>query len=138
MNVDILTDLDLRDMISYHQKYFPIATLATSFRQTSRNLLFDGNNNLCGWRNIQTGEVKLNLKPLEGNEVQKAFNGLHIINPKIFSLIKLTGKFSMIEVYLSTMSEWEVKSFDHTNSKFIDVGKPESICEAEKLFPLQP
>ena len=57
MNVDILTDLSLNDMISYHKKNKPLATLATTKRETSRYFLFNEENILCGWKNIRTGET---------------------------------------------------------------------------------
>src|SRR4051812_37305169 len=60
MNVDVLTDSDLESMLNYHQEKKPLATLATSNRETKRYLLFDEGNNLCGWRNIETGEEKRN------------------------------------------------------------------------------
>jgi hypothetical protein len=44
------------------------------------------------------------------------------------------GKFSMVDVYLSLAAAETIKCFDHSDSKFIDVGKPESIIKAEELF----
>ena len=40
----------------------------------------------------------------------------------------------MVDVYLDLAKAHVVCSFDHSNSKFIDVGKPESIALAEALF----
>jgi NDP-sugar pyrophosphorylase family protein len=133
MNVDILTDLDLAEMISYHQKHQPLATLATTTRDTSRYFLFDHNDELCGWRNVNTGDEKGNISSRKDLQ-QKAFSGVHIINPAIFSLAKQQGKFSMVDVYLSLMNTQVIKSFDHSISNFIDVGKPESIARAEEMF----
>jgi NDP-sugar pyrophosphorylase family protein len=134
INVDILTDLDLMVMYIYHKQNTPLATLATTNRETSRYFLFNENNNLCGWRNIKTGEEKTGLKPLVGNEVQQAFSGVHIIDPQIFRLIQHTGSFSMVEVYLDLMNQQVIKSFDHSDTIFIDVGKPQSISVAENVF----
>src|SRR6478672_5501017 len=133
MNVDILTELNLDAMIGYHQDKKPLATLATTNRKTSRYFLFDEGNNLCGWRNVNTGEEKV-AQPLRGNETEKAFSGIHIIEPEIFSLIQRKGKFSMVDVYLDLMKEHTIKSFDHSESRIIDVGKPESIEKAELMF----
>ena len=44
------------------------------------------------------------------------------------------GKFSMVDVYLSLATAETIKCFDHSDSKFIDVGKPQSIIKAEELF----
>ena len=65
---------------------------------------------------------------------QKAFSGIHIISPEIFSLIKMKGKFSMVDVYLELAETHTITAFDHSTSKFIDVGKPESIVKAEEIF----
>ena len=134
MNVDILTDLNLGAMISYHQEKKPLATLATTNRETSRYFLFNQGNDLCGWRNVKTGEEKSPGRTLTGQEIQKAFSGIHVLDPGIFSLITQQGKFSMVDVYLDLMKEQTIKSFDHSQSRFIDVGKPDSIAKAEVMF----
>ncbi len=59
MNVDILTDLDLGTMIAAHKRLMPLATLATTTSETSRYFLFDHLDNLCGWRNVKTGEENI-------------------------------------------------------------------------------
>lgn len=133
INVDILTDLDLGEMIHYHQQLMPLATLAVTTRSTSRYFLFDHFHNLCGWRNNKTGEEKISRTPAD--KIPKAFSGIHIIDPRIFSLIHLDGKFSMVDVYLELARSEIIKGFDHTGSKFIDVGRSESVAVAEALFP---
>jgi NDP-sugar pyrophosphorylase family protein len=132
MNVDILTTLDLSAMITAHRKLMPLATLATTNRKTSRYFVFDHLDNLCGWKNVKTGEEKMMRTASEMKE--KAFSGIHVIDPKIFSLIKQEGKFSMVDVYLSLAAQEILKSFDHSDTSFIDVGKPDSVAEAEKMF----
>ncbi len=59
MNVDILTDMDLGAMIADHFEHRPLATLAVTNRSTSRYFLFDGQDELCGWRNVQTGQERM-------------------------------------------------------------------------------
>ncbi|MDE3142650.1 MAG: NTP transferase domain-containing protein [Bacteroidota bacterium] len=132
MNVDILTDLDLQAMIGQHKKNNALATLAVTERNTSRYFLFNQQHELCGWKNIKTGEEKIRRN--ENDLQQKAFSGIHVINPTIFSFIKQQGKFSMVDVYLSLCADHSIQYFDHSQSKFIDVGKPESIATAEAMF----
>ena len=132
INVDILTDMNLNEMIRFHHQTNPIATLAVTSRNTSRYFLFDGNNHLCGWENIKSGEQRISKKSEQ--YVRKAFSGIHIISPEIFSLIKFTGKFSMVDLYLELAKAHIITSFDHSNSKLIDVGKPDSVLKAEKIF----
>ena len=132
MNVDILTDLDILSMHDYHQRHQPLATLAVTNRESSRYFLFDEKNNLCGWRNVKTGEEKRsNDNPVF---TQKAFSGIHIINPVLFDHIQQQGKFSMVDVYLDLAKQHSIKSYDHSQGTFIDVGKPEAVAAAEKLF----
>ncbi len=132
INTDVLTDMNLKAMISEHIHLNPIATLAVTTRHTSRYFLFDEMPNLCGWRNEKTGEQKMSR---EANKFySKAFSGIHVISPKIFSLIKMEGKFSIVDVYLELAKTYAITAFDHSNTKFIDVGKPESLAKAEELF----
>ena len=139
INADILTDLDLNEMIFFHKKNNPLATLATTNRETSRYFLFNKKDKLCGWRNVKTNEEKGSFlyfsEEEKKNVAQKAFSGIHIIDPKIFSLIKQEGKFSIVDVYLQLSQTEIIKGFDHSHSKLVDVGKPESLIIAEKLFP---
>ncbi|MBO9572010.1 MAG: NTP transferase domain-containing protein, partial [Chitinophagaceae bacterium] len=78
MNADILTDLDLAAMIHAHQQLLPLATLATTTRETSRYFLFDHLDNLCGWKNIKTGEEKISR--VTADKFPRAFSGVHIID----------------------------------------------------------
>jgi len=132
VNVDVLTDLRLDEMIAYHLSNKPLATLATTQRNTSRYFLFNDDNELCGWRNIETGVDKISKQA--ARYYQKAFSGIHVINNRIFSLMHNEGKFSMIDVYLEAAKTQIIKSFDHSQSKFIDEGKPDSIIKAETIF----
>ena len=132
MNVDILTDLNLQEMLSYHRAHKPLATIAVTDRKTSRYFLFDERDTLRGWRNVATGETKLTSEVSHLRE--KAFSGIHLINKKIFSLITREGKFSMVDAYLDLAKSFTIKGFDHSHTRFIDVGKPESVLMAEKFF----
>ncbi|MES2004521.1 MAG: sugar phosphate nucleotidyltransferase [Bacteroidota bacterium] len=133
MNADILTDMNLGEMIRQHKEAKALATLAVSERETSRYFLFNNNHVLSGWRNIKTGEEKIvrNEIPL----AQKAFSGIHVINTKMLAMIMQRGKFSMVDVYLTLAANNTISCFDHTGANLVDVGKPENIAKAEQLFP---
>ncbi|RFM26678.1 nucleotidyltransferase family protein [Deminuibacter soli] len=132
LNADILTDLDLHAMIALHEHTKALATLATSNRSSSRYFLFNEAQQLCGWENVTTGERKI-VRVSEQLQ-QKAFSGLHVINSRLLPMIAQTGKFSMVDVYLSLAADNAILAFDHSGSRFIDVGKPESVAKAEVLF----
>ncbi len=131
MNADILTEININDLVEYHKKMKDFATLAVSDRESSRKLLFNDDLILRGWLNIQSGEQRL----AEFNKGFKAFafSGVHCINPLIFNKIKRTGKFSVMEEYLDLMQTEHIRGFLH-QSILIDVGRPESILEAERHF----
>jgi NDP-sugar pyrophosphorylase family protein len=132
INVDILTDLDLGKLIAFHRQHGPLATLAVTDRTTSRYFLFNEENALCGWRNTKTGEEK--IARTTPTYIPKAFSGIHVIDKKLLSLIQREGKFSMVDVYLDLATSHTIKGFDHSGSRFIDVGKPDSVAQAELLF----
>lgn len=131
MNADILTDLNISELVECHQQQKDFATLAVSDRNSSRKLLFNDEMILRGWMNTQTGEQRL----AEFNKGFKAlaFSGIHCINPEIFNKIKRTGKFSIMEEYLDLMLTEKIHGFRHT-AQLVDVGRPESVLEAEKIF----
>ena len=133
MNVDMLTNFNLLKLIQYHQQQTnTLATLAVTSRNSSRCFLCNNQNVLCGWRNKLTQEQKI-VRPSE-TLIEKAFSGIHVIDTSIFSLIQQSGKFSMVDVYLSLANNNNIQCYDHTGSTLLDVGKPENIILAEQLF----
>lgn len=131
MNADILTDMNVTGFVKYHQEKKDFATLAVSDRNSSRKLLLNPEMILRGWLNVQTGEQRL----AEFNKGFKAlaFSGIHCINPEIFNKIKRTGKFSIMEEYLDLMHSEQIHGYEHQGI-LIDVGRPESVLDAEKIF----
>ncbi len=133
INVDILTDADLYKMMEQHHQQEAFITLGVTSRTTSRYLLFDEQDRLCGWRNTATGEERIAIK--QDHYFQKAYSGLAIFEPAVFDYILQTGKFSLIDVFLSVAPHHKIIAFDHSQSKVLDVGKPESVSIAESMFP---
>lgn len=131
MNVDVLTNLDLGAMIAAHKAQKAFATLAVMQRASSRNLLFDEEMILYGWRNNISGEEKI-ARTQEGLK-GFAFSGVQVLSKGILDM-PFTGKFSMIDVFLHFAKNKNIKGFDHTGNIFIDVGKPESLEQAGFLF----
>ena len=132
-NVDILSDINLKQFYGAHINSEALATLAVRNRQSSRYFLFDNDNNLCGWKNTKTNEVKI-AKQSKSDLIPLAFSGIHIINPSIFELMPEQHVFSMIDVYLNLASNYSIKEFNHDNSMWIDIGTKESLIEAIKIL----
>ena len=133
-NVDILSNVDLRKLYETHLRTNPLATLLVSRRDTSRYLLFNKENKLCGWRNRDTGEVKSYypyFDPAQYNEY--AFSGIHVLSPKILDLMEeWTGKFSIINFYLAICARTDIRAYLSDNLRLLDIGKPETLAAAEE------
>jgi NDP-sugar pyrophosphorylase family protein len=134
VNVDILTDLNIDKFIHHHLLTNSFISLAIAERKTSRFLLFDENNRLCGWRNIKNDAIVEKIAMPAQSYFQKAYSGIAIFEPGVFEHISLKGKFSLIDVYLRLAQTKIISGFDHTGDKWVDVGRPESVADAEKLF----
>lgn len=132
-NADILTDLDIRKLLAYHTEQRALVSFGVTNRSSSRYLLFDTDNRLCGWRNTRTGEEKIS-RP-SASLIPKAYSCVVVCEYALFDLIPFTGKFSLIDVYLALANQHRIMGYDHTGDRFVDVGKPESVATAEAIFP---
>jgi len=133
VNVDILTDANLKDFLITHQQENAVITLAVTDRKTQRYLLFNKYNRLCGWRNTDTQKEKIAVQADEYEE--KAYSGIAIFEPVVFDAITQTGKFSLIDVFLTVAPQSKIAGYNHSESHVIDVGRPESVPLAESMFP---
>lgn len=137
-NVDILSDINLNAIISFHEKNNASATLAVHKKNSSRKLLFDDKMQLCRWKNIITGEEKIAKENIE-NLKEFAFTGIHIINKDILKYITEKGKFSVIDLYLRLAENYKIIAFETKYNYWFDLGKPETLQQAEsKLKNMQP
>ncbi len=132
LNVDILSNLNLANLIAFHQSKKPLISFAVTNRKTSRNFLFDANDRLCGWRNNTTGEEKIAIPTTP--YFAKAYSCAVVFESNIFDLIRQAGKFSLTETYLDLAKEHMILGYDHSGDHLVDVGKPESVAIAEKYF----
>jgi NDP-sugar pyrophosphorylase family protein len=133
LNVDIISSINLKKLISHHTETNALATLAVRKRETSRYLLFNKQMELTGWKNIKTNEVKM-AREQQKDLTQLAFSGIQVLSPHFFDLITETGKFSVIETYLRLASTQKIMGFYDMSPFWIDVGKPGEIEKAEKYL----
>lgn len=133
MNADILTDLSIKDFVRFHLDNQNFVTLAVSDRSSSRKLLFNEKMMLKGWENLNTGERKLAENFSTKNLRYLAFSGIHCMNRSIFEKISRTGAFSIMEEYLDMMRTENIRGYQH-KANLVDVGRPESVTEAEQIF----
>ena len=135
-NVDAITDVDLIDFYNYHVKKQALATLLVRHRPGSRFFLFNDQKRLCGWENVVTSEQIL-ANHSEENLEQIAFSCLHVIDPKIFSMIQEDGCFSIIDVYLRLAKNYNLYGYLDDHSYWLDVGTPEKLEKGEKEVDIE-
>jgi NDP-sugar pyrophosphorylase family protein len=128
-NVDVLSTIDFESMLRFHRERDAVATLAVQDRPTSRYLLFDQEQRLCGRRAGDAGDAEL-VRPVDTFQPQ-AFSGIHILSPRIFSAISEEGAFPIIPVYLRLAARKErVVAFPADRYYWRDLGRPEQIIQA--------
>ena len=147
-NVDILSNVDLRKF--YHSAPFASsaeegtdeatdALLLVSERKTKRYLLFSGDMRLVGWTNIETGEVRSPYPNLNPEDCRMyAFAGIHVLSPRLFKMMdeEFPDKFGIIDFYLKACASHCIRGYLKKDLKLLDVGKLDSLKEAEEF--LQP
>ncbi len=132
-NVDVLSDIDIQQMVSVHSEMDELATLAVSERQSSRYFLFDSTGRLCGWENLRTHQQIITMTVTD--DLQRlAFSGIHVINPRIFKLMHEEGRFSLVDTYLRLAAGYRIGCMIHKASGWIDMGRPEDVVKASSLI----
>lgn len=134
MNVDILSNIDLQQLIQHHRENHTLVTLAVMQRESSRKLLFDENMRLYGWKNIETGESRGAAIQQKKDLQLFAFSGIQVMQADIFRHIRFQGKFSLIDLYLDLADTQKISGYDHSGDLLLDVGKPDQLEKAAKLF----
>ena len=137
-NADILTDFDLHKMLKQHIENSADATLLVADRKTARYFYINDQNQLRGWTNIATGEVKPHNYIANDTDKLRAFGGVHIISPSIFNELKIysnSPKFSITPFYIDRCNDLKIMGYTPLeNYQWHDIGKIESIAIAEQEF----
>lgn len=121
INADIDTDIDLKQVISFHISNAPFATLVVQKRISKRYLEFDSDMKLAGRENDSSDKDNL-----------FAFNGIHIISAEIFKKGFEVKYRDILDIYFEVLQNDKsgkifVKGFDAGNSLFKDLGKLENL-----------
>jgi mannose-1-phosphate guanylyltransferase len=131
-NVDVISTIDLRRMAQFHvENRGALATLAVQERQTARYLLFDDRGQLCGRKSGQDREpelVRQSVRPLP-----LAFSGIHVISPRLFSLMTEEAVFSIIAPYLRLAARGEkILAFRADEYQWRDLGRLDDVMKADQ------
>ena len=134
-NVDILSNVDIKALWEEHLNSGSAATLLVSKRSSSRALLFNSEGNLTAWTNKNTGEIKTPYENVEIARLEEfAFSGIHVFSPQLFKYFgEYPEKFSIIDFYLNTCKDEEIKAYTQEGLQLLDVGKLDSLEKAEEF-----
>jgi NDP-sugar pyrophosphorylase family protein len=141
-NVDILDNVDYEWFARQHQPDED-AVLLVSQRKTKRYLLFDNAMHLMGWKNIETGEIKSPYEYVRRTGLSQhgeslnmfAFSGIHSFSPRLFSLMdRFPDRFPIIDFYLSVCHRSPIVGLVKQDLQLMDVGKIETLDQAEKFI----
>jgi NDP-sugar pyrophosphorylase family protein len=128
-NVDVISTIDLHRMVQFHNQNKALATLAVQHRETSRNLVFDEHNDLCGRRAGRELAPEM-VRPAASTR-ELAFSGIHVISPRFLELMSEDGAFSIITSYLRSAGKGEkIQAFLADDYYWQDLGKPENVVGA--------
>ena len=145
-NVDILSNLDLSALPT------DAPLLVVSQRNTKRYLMFDDDMRLRGWTNIETGELKgpiaRSAPPLGSSKnvpcsifnVQchkLAFSGVHMFHPSLAPLLsEWPDRFPIMDFYLKACADHLIRGYEATDLRLLDVGKLDTLQEAENFLDI--
>ena len=132
-NVDVISTTDFRAMLKAHNDGGALATLAVRKRETSRYLLFDEQLRLCGRRMMRQHGDEI----VRATEVVEAlgFTGIHVISPRMLTLIKEDGAFSIIDLYLRLAGAGEnIQAFRTDEYYWRDLGKLDQVQQAAEDY----
>lgn len=131
-NVDVFSGVNLPALYEYHIKNDALVTLSVRKKTASRELLVNGENRLCGWRNNRTGEVKHQWGDLD-TLFPCAYDGIQVVSPRLFEKITEEGVFSVIDVYLRLCPREKILVCPHDHW-WVDAGKKETLAEAARVL----
>lgn len=128
-NVDVISTIDLASMVAFHTANGALATLAVQNRKTSRYLVFDDELRLCGRRAGADHEPEMVRSAQHTHAL--AFSGIHVISPRLLTMLTEEGVFSIVETYLRLAAAGEkITAFRVDDYYWRDLGKPENITQA--------
>ena len=130
-NVDVISTIDLHRMAQFHSENHALATLAVRERPTSRYLLFDEQLQLCGRKSGRDGQAELVRSSSHPKAL--AFSGIHVISPRLFSLMTEEGVFSIIAPYLRLAAQGEkIIAFRSDEYQWRDLGRLDDVTQADQ------
>ncbi len=135
-NSDVLSDIDLTQMVEEHRRSDAVISLAVRERKTSRYLLFDEDSRLCGHRDLNKGKtiwINDREKP-KANSL--SFCGIHVITPAVLKQLPPVSTYPILPAYLELAEAGHlIRGYDTSPCRWVDLGKIESLKKVEESLP---
>ncbi len=158
-NVDVISTIDFRRMLQFHNEHRALATLAVQSRESSRLLLFN-ENLLVGRAATSSPAPEKDVVPSEARNpaiaatqsrsdptfatlssnsplatrhsaLPLAFSGIHIISPRLLPMLTEQGVFSITDAYLRLAAQGEkILAFRADEYYWRDLGRPSDLSQA--------
>ncbi|RLA93800.1 MAG: hypothetical protein DRG25_03835 [Deltaproteobacteria bacterium] len=126
-NGDILSDIDLNELIRFHFYYQPLVTMALYDYPPINNVTLSSEGKVVdflGKRGVSRAEKDKNL----------TFTGISIVDPSVFDFIPRAEFSSIIDVYLNLLDQWPgcIQGYTVQGKYWIDIGTPTSYLQVHK------
>jgi len=125
-NVDVWTSFDLNRIYQSHRSE-DLATLVCQERESSRYLIVDSDNQVCG---VHAEGTERKYREPSGKIRLLGFSGIHVVSPKLFRLLQEREDISIMDSYYHFISEGETVRALEVEGDWFDMGTEDKL---EKL-----
>ena len=142
-NADIISDIDLNDILECHCRTGASITMAVQARPSARHLLFDGQTlSLRGWTHTDEDGHIIESRPQgyvpAASDMPMSFEGIHVIQPSVLAdlaeygrQMSCDGVFSITPAYVSMCRQRDIRGYVvPAEAHWYDVGRPETLQAA--------
>ena len=123
-NGDVLTTLDLRQLLAFHRSQGGIATIAVHRRQVKIDLgvvRWNGNNSLSGYIEKPTYDYTVSM-------------GMYIFEPRVLEYIPYNQYLDFPDLVLKMIAAGETVSGYNFDGYWMDLGRPDDYAQASEDF----
>jgi NDP-mannose synthase len=127
MNGDLLTNLDLKELLDFHHQQGAVLTIATHQRQVKIDLgvlEFDAQNRITGYRE----------KP---ESVYHVSMGIYVYEPKVLQYVAAGQYLDFPTLVLRLLEAGEKVCAFPTDCVWLDIGRPDDYARAQQLYAEQ-
>jgi NDP-sugar pyrophosphorylase family protein len=124
MNGDLLTDLDLDELVAFHLRKKALLTIATHRRDVKIDLgvlEFDGENHVTGYHE----------KPQKSYQVSM---GIYVYEPEVLRFIKKGEYLDFPTLVLKLVAAKQTVCAFPSDCQWLDIGRPDDYAKAQELF----